>query len=97
MNVLSVGETYDYEVTPEHPATYTLRFSSDSGSEVSQVIAVLPPEHPFSVLCVQVILMRSERQKNRAANVQQTMRAGLNAHPLQIDANFEASLSVPPG
>jgi FtsP/CotA-like multicopper oxidase with cupredoxin domain len=49
VSVISVGETYDYEFTPEHPGAYTLRFSSENGSEVSQVIAVLPPEHPFSV------------------------------------------------
>jgi len=46
---VGVGETYDFEFTPTTPGDYKLRFSSDVGSEVTQWIAVVPPESPFSV------------------------------------------------
>ena len=46
---VGVGETYDFEFTPTAPGDYKLRFSSDIGSEVTQWIAVVPPESPFSV------------------------------------------------
>jgi len=46
---IGVGETYDFEFTPTTPGDYKLRFSSDVGSEITQWIAVVPPESPFSV------------------------------------------------
>ncbi len=46
---IGVGETYDFEFTPTHPGDYKLRFSSDIGTEVTQWIAVVPSESPFSV------------------------------------------------
>ncbi|GAC1437291.1 MAG: hypothetical protein NVSMB58_29660 [Terriglobales bacterium] len=45
---VSVGETYDYQFTPTAPGNYELRFSSDLGSQVSQMIAIVPPGTPFS-------------------------------------------------
>ena len=46
---IGVGETYDFEFTPAGPGDYKLRFSSDIGTEVTQWIAVVPSESPFSV------------------------------------------------
>ena len=47
--VISVGETYDFEFAPPGPGDYKLRFSSNFGSEVTQWITVVPPASPFSV------------------------------------------------
>ncbi len=49
VQTISVGETYDYEFEPQSPGQYELRFCSDFGSEVTQMIAVVPPGAPFSV------------------------------------------------
>ncbi len=49
VQTISVGETYDYEFAPKAPGQYELRFCSDFGSEVTQMIAVVPPGSPFSV------------------------------------------------
>ncbi len=45
---ISVGETYDFEFTPEKPGVYQLRFSSLL-SEVSQMILVVPRSSPASI------------------------------------------------
>ncbi len=47
--MISVGETYDYEFSPKDPGNYELRFSSDIGSVVTQIIAIVPRADPFSV------------------------------------------------
>jgi FtsP/CotA-like multicopper oxidase with cupredoxin domain len=47
--LISVGETYDYEFSPIAPGNYQLQFVSDNGNVVTQVITVVPPQHPFSV------------------------------------------------
>jgi hypothetical protein len=47
--VISVGETYDFEFAPQGPGDYKLRFSSNFGSEVTQWITVVLPASPFSV------------------------------------------------
>lgn len=47
--VISVGETYDFEFSPEKPGAYQLRFCSRIGSEVMQPITVVPPGSAFSV------------------------------------------------
>jgi len=47
--MISVGETYDYEFSPKEPGNYQLQFASEIGSVVTQVITVVPPHHPFSV------------------------------------------------
>lgn len=49
VQTISVGETYDYEFAPAAPGQYELRFCSDIGSEVTQMIAIVPPGSPFSV------------------------------------------------
>jgi manganese oxidase len=49
VQTISVGETYDFEFTPEAPGDYDLRFSSALGNAVAQMIAVVPPGSPFSV------------------------------------------------
>jgi len=49
LQTISVGETYDFEFAPKEPGDYELRFSSSLGSEVTQMIAVVPPGAPFSV------------------------------------------------
>jgi hypothetical protein len=49
LRAISVGETYDYEFAPIAPGNYALRFCSVLGSEVTQMIAVVPPGSPFSV------------------------------------------------
>jgi len=49
VQTISVGETYDYEFAPQAPGQYELRFCSDFGSEVTLMIAVVPPGSPFSV------------------------------------------------
>jgi hypothetical protein len=46
---ISVGETYDFEFSPDAPGAYELRFCSDLGSEVTQMITVVSPKAPFSV------------------------------------------------
>jgi FtsP/CotA-like multicopper oxidase with cupredoxin domain len=47
---ISVGETCDFEFDAKQPGIYTLRFSSSSfGSEVAQVILVVPSSSPISV------------------------------------------------
>lgn len=48
VQTISVGETYDFEFSPDAPGAYELRFCSDLGSEVTQMIAVVPPKSPFS-------------------------------------------------
>lgn len=45
---IGVGETYDFEFAPAEPGDYKLRFTSDIGTEVTQWIAVVPAESPFS-------------------------------------------------
>ena len=49
VQVISVGETYDFEFSPEKPGDYELRFYSEGGSVVTQIIAFVPSEDPFSV------------------------------------------------
>jgi FtsP/CotA-like multicopper oxidase with cupredoxin domain len=46
---ISVGETYDFEFATTEPGDYELKFCSLFGSEVTQMIAVVPPSSPFSV------------------------------------------------
>ncbi len=46
---ISVGETYDFEFAPKELGDYELKFCSLFGSEVTQMIAVVPPGSPFSV------------------------------------------------
>ena len=46
---ISVGETYDFEFAPKEPGDYELKFRSLLGTEVTQMIAVVPPDSPFSV------------------------------------------------
>jgi FtsP/CotA-like multicopper oxidase with cupredoxin domain len=46
---ISVGETYDFEFTPKEPGDFELRFCSEIGNEVTQMIAVVPAKSPFSV------------------------------------------------
>jgi FtsP/CotA-like multicopper oxidase with cupredoxin domain len=45
---LSVGETRDFEFSPKLPGRYVLRFESPFGSELTQVINVVPPGLPIS-------------------------------------------------
>ncbi len=49
VQLISVGETYDFEFDPKEPGDYQLRFSSPLGSEVTQVVTVVPRGSPFSV------------------------------------------------
>lgn len=49
IQIISVGETYDFEFAPKEPGDYLLRFSSDIGNEVTQWIAVVPEKSQFSV------------------------------------------------
>jgi manganese oxidase len=49
LQTISVGETYDFEFAPNTLGDYELRFCSALGSEVTQMIAVVPPGSPFSV------------------------------------------------
>ncbi|HEX6501688.1 MAG TPA: multicopper oxidase domain-containing protein [Terriglobales bacterium] len=49
VQIISVGETYDFEFAPKEPGDYLLRFSSDIGNEVTQWIAVVPQKSRFSV------------------------------------------------
>jgi FtsP/CotA-like multicopper oxidase with cupredoxin domain len=46
---ISVGETYDYEFTPNKRGLYELRFCSPLGMEVTQVIFAVPSAAPISV------------------------------------------------
>jgi FtsP/CotA-like multicopper oxidase with cupredoxin domain len=48
VQVISVGETYDFEFSPKEPGDYEMRFCSDFGTTVTQMITVVPREHPFS-------------------------------------------------
>ncbi len=50
---LSVGETRDFEFEGKVPGEYVLRFLSPFGSEVSQVIMVVPPGLPISAYAIQ--------------------------------------------
>jgi hypothetical protein len=74
VNVISVGETGDYEFTLEHPGAYMQRFSSGDGSEVSQVVLVLPPEHPFSLYAAK-LRYGCERLRKPYLNVMSKRRA----------------------
>ncbi len=47
--IISVGETYDFEFSPKTPGDYELRFYSESGNVVTQIITFVPKEAPFSV------------------------------------------------
>lgn len=49
VQMVSVGETYDFEFAPQAPGDYKLRFSSENGNEITQAIAVVPAASPFSV------------------------------------------------
>ncbi len=49
MRPLGVGETCDFEFTPKTRGMYELRFTSASGSEVTQMILIVPPDAPMSV------------------------------------------------
>jgi hypothetical protein len=49
VQVISVGETYDFEFSPKEPGQYELRFCSDFGTTVTQMIRVVPTQSPFSV------------------------------------------------
>ncbi len=46
---LGVGETCDFEFTPEKPGQYELRFTSTLGSEVTQMFLIVPPDAPVSI------------------------------------------------
>jgi FtsP/CotA-like multicopper oxidase with cupredoxin domain len=46
---LSVGETRDFQFDAQVPGQYVLRLRSPFGSEVAQVISVVPPAAPISV------------------------------------------------
>ncbi len=46
---LGVGETCDFEFAPNNSGQYELRFTSSLGSEVTQMILIVPPEAPISV------------------------------------------------
>jgi len=46
---ISVGETYDFEFSPNKPGAYQLRFCSGIGTEITQPITVVPPGTPVSV------------------------------------------------
>lgn len=46
---ISVGETYDFEFSPQAPGSYVLRFCSKIGTEITQPITVVPPNTPLSV------------------------------------------------
>jgi FtsP/CotA-like multicopper oxidase with cupredoxin domain len=46
---ISVGETYDFEFSPQKPGAYQLRFCSKIGTEITQPITVVPPGAPISV------------------------------------------------
>jgi FtsP/CotA-like multicopper oxidase with cupredoxin domain len=48
LQVVTVGETYDFEFSPTTPGGYQLRFCSKVGSEITQPITIVPPESPFS-------------------------------------------------
>jgi FtsP/CotA-like multicopper oxidase with cupredoxin domain len=51
---ISVGETYDFEFSPEKPGEYTLRFcSNEFGREVSQLIVVVPKQSPVSAFAAE--------------------------------------------
>jgi hypothetical protein len=47
--VVTVGETYDFEFSPDKPGAYQLRFCSEIGTEITQPITIVPPGTPFSV------------------------------------------------
>ena len=49
VQMISVGETYDFEFSPDKPGDYELRFYSESGSVVTQIITAVPAADPFSV------------------------------------------------
>lgn len=49
VQVISVGETYDFEFSPQKPGAYQLRFRAKIGSEITQPITVVPPGSPLSV------------------------------------------------
>jgi FtsP/CotA-like multicopper oxidase with cupredoxin domain len=49
VQVLSVGETYDFAFEATEPRDYELRFSSARGSAVTQVVRVVRPGSPISV------------------------------------------------
>ena len=53
VQVISVGETYDFAFAPQEPGAYALRFCSD-GNEVTQMVVVVPPNAPFSVFAREV-------------------------------------------
>jgi FtsP/CotA-like multicopper oxidase with cupredoxin domain len=46
---ISIGETFDFEFAPTEPGDYALTLRSLLGSEVTQMIAVVPPSSAFSV------------------------------------------------
>jgi hypothetical protein len=49
VQMISVGETYDFQFSPQTPGDYEMRFYSENGSVVTQVITAVPAESPFSV------------------------------------------------
>jgi FtsP/CotA-like multicopper oxidase with cupredoxin domain len=49
VQTISVGETYDFEFSPKEPGDYEVRFCSDFGTVVTQVITAVPSGSPFSV------------------------------------------------
>jgi FtsP/CotA-like multicopper oxidase with cupredoxin domain len=49
LQVISVGETYDFEFSPQKPGAYQLRFCSKIGTEITQPITIVPPGSPISV------------------------------------------------
>ena len=48
VQTISVGETYDFEFAPKELGDYELRFWSKLGSEVTQIIRVVPADSLFS-------------------------------------------------
>lgn len=49
VQMISVGETYDFQFSPQTPGDYEMRFYSENGSVVTQVITAVPAGSPFSV------------------------------------------------
>ena len=47
--IVTVGETYDFEFSPATPGAYQLRFCAKIGTEITQPITIVPPGSPYSV------------------------------------------------
>jgi manganese oxidase len=60
VQVISVGETYDFAFAPQEPGAYALRFCSE-GNEVTQMVVVVPPNAPFSVFAREVAANQNKK------------------------------------